>query len=174
MAEDANWNDIITYHRIPTERTGVFWMSSNRIHIYHLVKKYDYYHKYILAHEKNHYNNYNSGKKYVIRIMYDVWNEWKMGWDLTFNKELKDDYKKYKEELSCIAKKDNIIKDIYVLIEKLGEKKATEKELRYANIVWCFRPYESCSYPLIFIVGLILAVIITALFLIIVKLSMHV
>lgn len=159
MTDRISWDEIIIYHYIPTERTGVFWIPSNKIYVYSLVKKFDFFHKYILDHEKKHYANYNCSKHYVIRIILDIWNEWKGAWKNTFNEDLIKDKEKYMEELFSTKKNKTIIKNMYVLMEELHETKATEKTLRYSKIVWCFRPYQPCGNLLVIILGVLLFLI---------------
>lgn len=156
MPTIRNWEEIIDCHCIPTERNGVFWLPSNKIFIYCLVKEHDYFYAYVVNHEKNHYMNYNYSRCKWIGIMKDIWNEWKMSWDMTFDNELKNSHQQYQEKLSAVKEKKVLIKDLYVLMLVLGEKRASKKEMQYADIVRCFKPYHICSYLLLPFVGLTL------------------
>ena len=140
MKQEVNWKDVIIYHDILYEHDAIYWIPSNKIYVYNLVKNYDVFHEYILEHEKIHYKNYNCNRHYFLRIMLDILNEWKGAWKNTFNKKLKNDKEKYVEELSKIKEDKKVINNMDELRYKLGEIKPIKNMLIYSKVVGFFRP----------------------------------
>ena len=130
----------ITHYKHPTKFQGVFWMPSNKVYIYCLVKKYSILHDYVKKHEKKHYKNYNSGKYWVIRILLDILNEWNGELKRNTYRELLNDFQNYQIDLS---NKNCIIKTPNKLMKKLGENEPNRRMNIYAITVGKFRdlPY---------------------------------
>lgn len=155
MNRKTNWSEIIVYHDILYKNNAVFWMPSNKIYIYYLVKKYDVFHEYILDHEKKHYLTFNCDNNIVIKIILDICNEWSGAWINTTNKELKNNKIQYMKELSEIKKNKIMIKNIHIFMEKLCEIKPTRKIWLYSKIVEYLRPDSKILILLIILLILV-------------------
>ena len=99
MSDTIDWENIIVYHEVPFfTPSGFYQFKYNKIYIHKLVKEYQEFHRYILAHEKEHYINNNSESSFFKKIFRDISIDINGNRLIGNNKELYEEIKLFKKK----------------------------------------------------------------------------
>lgn len=140
----------IRYYDIPYKNLGVYWGPSKTVYIYEGLKKYPKLHRTILDHEVKHYINQNSDRHVLIKMLTDVYREWRDCWKTAFDKELRNEVKQFSANFE-----DNRSIDLKQLMNHLNEIKPSFETMIYTKILSLLRP-DSSFVKFLIIVGLLI------------------